>query len=126
MSTRQSFERDEVQKALDRAAAKAIEGGKELNEYDMLKIIRREKAKIRMQKAPHYIEMAKQEGLQLKAFSEGHHYLVNERFDWWPSSGAWRDRKLKHARTNYGFWKMVNKAKQAKQQEQKQAQENQP
>lgn len=123
MSTRQSFERNEIQKALDNATAKAVEGGKELNEYDMLKIIRREKAKIRMQKAPHYIEMAKQEGLQLKAFNEGFHYLVNERFDWWPSSGAWRDRKLKHPRTNYGFWKMVNKAKQ---QEQKQAQENQP
>lgn len=102
---------DHIQKALDRAAAEAERRGDELNEYDMMKIIRKERKIARQKKAPDYIEMAKQEGLNLKKFNGDSHFLVNDRYDWWPSSGAWRDRKNPRSKTQYGFWRLVNRAK---------------
>jgi hypothetical protein len=105
---------DKIQDALDKASEEAARRGEDFDEWDAMKLVRKERKIARQQKAPHYVEIAKQEGLQLKSFSGNSHFLVNDRYDWWPSSGAWRDRsKGPRGKTQYGFWRLVTVAKKS-------------
>ena len=63
--------------------------------WSTLKDWRADKKEKKRAQAPAAIEALKQSGIPYRTFNGSEHYRIDERFDWWPSTGYWRALKGK-------------------------------
>jgi hypothetical protein len=104
----------------DRKTGEQIEvrarDGKEVDEWDMLKALSREKRARRQAGAPYYLDIVRKAGYQPVLLGElAQHYRVNRLVDYWPTTGTWRTvdgkRKGRGVQSLIALLKEIRRAK---------------
>jgi Holliday junction resolvase-like predicted endonuclease len=92
----------------DRKTGEQIEvrarDGKEVDEWDMLKALSREKRARRQASAPQFLQRLRNAGLRIELLS-AYHVRVEGRWDYWPTTGRWWD--LEKRRKGYGAKQLI-------------------